>query len=216
MPPLPHEAAEPHATAPAFPFGPGAGAVRVALALHRPMDAGAGVEHNSRRTPDFAPHLDLFVGAAASADFACGADPEARAARAWRVELAAWRHESLATGLHAAREIAPHRALYLALAARRELTDGRGSVLPLVSFDATAETRSDGSITILAPAIARRLSMARAAASGSPALADGPPCELHVEPLQPGAPRSEDPHASRDAGRVRSHPRPGTEEGNHA
>lgn len=215
MPPLPHEAAEPHATAPAFPFGPGAGAVRVALALHRPMDAGAGVEHNSRRTPDFAPHLDLFVGAAASADLARGADPEARTARSWRVELAAWRHESLSTGLYAACEIAPHRAQYLALAARRELTDGRGQVLPLASFEATAETRPDGSMVIAAPAIARRLSLARAA-GGAAAPADGTPCELRVEILQPGAARSEDPQAPCGTDRARRDPRPGSEEENRA
>lgn len=111
----------------AFPFSDGKGEVALALALHRPAE-GHG-----------APHLDLFVAALA----ALGGEPDARAARTWRLPERAWNGSTLATGAYDAEEIAAHRAAYLALAAPRALEGGKGTVTPLLSTRGAARVGPD-------------------------------------------------------------------------
>lgn len=89
-------------------------------------------------------HLDLFVGPR-------GAAADARVARSWRLPLEAWRSEGLATGRFAAVPTPAHRAAYLELdgstQAPRELSGGRGRVVPLVAGDGV--TDDDGAVTAL-------------------------------------------------------------------
>ncbi len=87
--------------------------LRVALAVHA---AGS--------VPD---HLDLFIGPEASPD------PDARVAHAYRLPLEARAAGSIREGTYEAMELEPHRAEYLALAAPRELSGGRGRVEPVFS-----------------------------------------------------------------------------------
>lgn len=131
----------------AFPFAAGEGAVAVAVALHRP---GAG--HG-------APHLDLFVAALA----ARSGDPDARAARTWRLPERAWDGSALATGAYDAEEIAAHRAAYLSLPAPRALDGGRGTVTPLLAATGDARVAS-GSVEV--DAAGTRLSLAHAGGAG--------------------------------------------------
>lgn len=85
-------------------------------------------------------HLDLFVGPR-------GAEADARVARSWRLPLAAWRAEGPATGRFAAVPTPPHRAEYLDLRLPRELSEGRGRVVPLAAGDGKAG--ADGVIRAL-------------------------------------------------------------------
>jgi len=98
-----------------------ANAVRVAVVRHEVGGAGDPAVD----------HLDLFVGPAAAVG--AGADPDARVVRSWRLPLAAWdaASEGLACGRFAATETEAHRAEYLTLAEPRELSGGRGRVVPL-------------------------------------------------------------------------------------
>jgi hypothetical protein len=83
-------------------------------------------------------HLDLFVGA--DPEGGAIADPDAAVALTWRLALGVWRDGTFARGTHDAERLPPHRALYLALDAPRELDGGRGRVVPL------AACRARGSI----------------------------------------------------------------------
>lgn len=93
-------------------------------------------------------HLDLFVGPR-------GAEADARVARSWRLPLAAWRArsptvdctEGLAEGRFAAVPTPPHRAEYLDLRQPRELSEGRGRVVPLAAADGEAD--ADGVVRAL-------------------------------------------------------------------
>jgi hypothetical protein len=100
-----------------FPFAEGVRAARFSVALH----AGGST----------ASHLDFFLGSATIAD------RNARTVRTWRVPCAALARTApdapLVPGAYAAEEIAPHRAAYLALPQRIELSEGRGSVEPLLA-----------------------------------------------------------------------------------
>lgn len=97
-----------------FPFVDGEGAIAISAALHADAPAVGG-------------HVDFFLGPPASAML----DPNARVARTFRLPLAIWCGGGLAPGIHAAMELEPHRAEYLTLASARELSGGRGTVLPL-------------------------------------------------------------------------------------
>ena len=116
-----------------------ADAVRVAVVRHE-VDDG---------------HLDLFVGPAAAVG--AGADPDARVVRSWRLPLAAWdaASEGLACGRFAATETEAHRAEYLTLAEPRELSGGRGRVVPLARGAGVARDE------LVVTALGRELRLAR-------------------------------------------------------
>jgi hypothetical protein len=113
-----------------FPFASGEGGAALALARHDADESHGG------------PHLDLFLADVAAVD----GDPDARAARTWRLPLAAWNGSSFAAGAYDALALAPHRAEYLRLTAPRALADGRGTVHPLLS--ALAWARVAGAVEV--------------------------------------------------------------------
>jgi hypothetical protein len=133
-----------------FPFAAGAG--RVALAL---------VRHEGAAAAGFAPHVDLFLAREEDADFARGADRNARCARTFRIPLGAVAARPdappLIAGSYDAVEIEPHRTEYLALDGRRELSGGRGVVTPVASGVGIAQVAESGAVEVDWPAFARRL-----------------------------------------------------------
>lgn len=133
-----------------FPFAAGAGRVAVAL-----------VRHEGAAAVGFAPHIDLFVARAEDADFARGADRNARCARTFRIPLGvvAARPDApmLIAGSYDAVEIEPHRAEYLALGGRRELSGGRGAVTPVASGVGSAQVAESGAVAVDWPALGCRL-----------------------------------------------------------
>jgi hypothetical protein len=133
-----------------FPFAAGAGRVAVAL-----------VRHEGAAAAGFAPHVDLFLARAEDADFARGADRNARCVRTFRIPLGvvAARPDAptLIAGRYDAVEIEPHRAEYLALDGRRELSGGRGVVTPVASGVGSAQVAESGAVVIEWSALACRL-----------------------------------------------------------
>lgn len=101
-------------------------AVRVAVVRHERAEGGD--------------HLDLFVGPR-------GAAIDAPVARSWRLPLEAWTSEGLAAGRFAAIPTPAHRAEYLDLRHARELSEGRGLVVPLAAGDGDAAV--DGTLNAL-------------------------------------------------------------------
>jgi hypothetical protein len=133
-----------------FPFAAGAGRIAVAL-----------VRHEGAAAAGFAPHIDLFLARAEDADFARGADRNARCARTFRIPLGvvATRPDAptLIAGRYDAVEIEPHRAEYLALDGRRELSSGRGEVTPVASGVGSAQVAESGAVAVDWPALGCRL-----------------------------------------------------------
>ena len=132
LPPIPgneRPAASPHASEVGPPRSAGSprSPLRVVLARHEGAPTGD--------------HLDLFVGA----DPGDGAapDPDAPIARTWRLATEVWQGGTFVRGTHDAERLAPHRALYLALDAPRELDGGRGRVVPLAACRATGAIDAD-------------------------------------------------------------------------
>jgi hypothetical protein len=110
-----------------FPLANGTGAVAIAASRH--LDA-----------PTVGSHIDLFLGP----EDAAARDPDARAARAYRLPLAAFAANSPRAGVYDAVELELHRAEYLALGTARQLSDGRGRVEPLMQAIGRATVRDDG------------------------------------------------------------------------
>lgn len=126
---------------PRFPFAAGQGRVAVALVRHDP--AGPRPAGDGRLETVAEAHIDFFVALAEDADFARGADRNARHARAFRLPLD-WMRE----GRHDALETEPHRAHYLDLPGRSELSLGRGVVTPVAAGTGDAVVDADGTLTV--------------------------------------------------------------------
>lgn len=126
-----------------FPLVPGEGAARLALLRHWCRAPGPGLALRSDAdagTSGATAHLDLFLGPESPID------GDARVARSWRLPLSAW-DRGWISGVYQAIETPPHRAIYLGLTERVELSNARGVVEPIVATSCRA--RVDGTRVVI-------------------------------------------------------------------